>query len=77
MQSMRIVTSKPSNPSIPPELWAQVIGYTRNHDLAHVWTQLRHVSRTFRQEIERNFSKSHLPKTIIHFFLSKNLVRST
>lgn len=71
MQSMTIVTSKPRNPSIPPELWAQVIGYTRGHDPAHVWTQLRHVSRTFRQEIERNFSKSQLPKTIIHFFLSK------
>lgn len=77
MQSLRIVTSTPSNPSIPPELWAQVLSYTRHHDLAHLWTQLRHVSRTFRQEIERNFSKSYLPKTIIHFFLSKNLVRST
>ena len=77
MQSMRIVTSKPRNPSIPPELWAQVISYTKSHDPAHVWTQLRHVSRTFRQEIERNFSKWHLPKTIIHFFLSKFLICSS
>ncbi|KAF2877891.1 hypothetical protein BDV95DRAFT_480473 [Massariosphaeria phaeospora] len=51
----------PSSPTLPAELWLQVLENIT--DLDELWTVIRHVSPTFKSYVERMFISTHLPNT--------------
>ena len=54
---------------VPPEIWQLVFSkITKQHDLGHLWTQCRQVSRTFRAGVEYIFLIKQLPRTEIIFY---------
>ena len=65
---MRIMSSRPH---FPPEIWGLTLHNLRERkgqdDLQYLWTEVRHVSKQFREEIEEIFRIEHLPKTWLHF----------
>ncbi|KAK2754488.1 hypothetical protein FQN54_006889 [Arachnomyces sp. PD_36] len=59
-------------PSLPYELWLQVLqNFKRDDDLPHLW-MLRHVNRTFKDAVEFIFRKKHLPKTWVEFIFESS-----
>ena len=66
--SVRIMSSRPH---FPPEIWGLTLHNLRERkgqdDLQYLWTEVRHVSKQFREEIEEIFRIEHLPKTWLHF----------
>lgn len=68
-----INVSKPHLRSItlPPELWLHILENTSIYDAKHLWTQVRHVSRQFRDFVERLFFSTYLPKFAISLSLPK------
>ncbi len=60
-----------SRPRFPPEIWGLTLHNLRERkgqdDLQYLWTEVRHVSKQFREEIEEIFRIEHLPKTWLHF----------
>ena len=60
-----------SCPSFPPEIWNLTLRNLRERksqaDLQYLWTEVRHVSKQFQQEIEEIFRTEHLPKTLLRF----------
>ena len=66
-------------PWMPNEIWCRVVqrldlrkcSYSQ---LALIWTNLRSVSRLFRDEIENLFQKDILPNMTMNFWLSKYIV---
>ena len=69
---------------LPPELWSMVLhnfrSLTTQDDLIYSWTECRHVSNLFEEEIQTLFLLKHLPKvfyTALNTFLYqyKNFVQ--
>ncbi len=60
-----------SHSHFPPEIWSLTLHNLRERkgqdDLQYLWTEVRHVSKQFREEIEEIFRIEHLPKTWLHF----------
>ena len=62
---------QPRTPTFPPEVWARVFSNCEAdlNGLTHLWTDCRHVSRTFMSEVEALFRSRYLPKVRINFDL--------
>ena len=64
-----------SRPCFPPEIWNLTLHNLRDRksqaDLQYLWTEVRHVSKQFQEEIEAIFRTEHLPKTWLHFDTSE------
>jgi len=59
-------------PVFPAEIWPIVFSHMQKHrDLEHLWTECRHVSKEFKDEVERICASKHLPKTEVSFRLGK------
>jgi hypothetical protein len=57
-------------PVLPADVWRIVFSvFKEDHDLAHLWTGCRNVSKLFIDEVEHVFKTKHLPKTSIAFDL--------
>lgn len=54
----------------PTEIWSMTLEYLRERktqeDLTYLWTTVRHVSKVFRDEIEKLFVEKHMGKTWLH-----------
>ena len=61
----------------PDETWMNVAGNLRDRktqaELRYLWNSVRLVSRTFKESVEKIFEEEHLPKTWLHYNLSKSL----
>ncbi|KAF1848563.1 uncharacterized protein K460DRAFT_375410 [Cucurbitaria berberidis CBS 394.84] len=58
-------------PALPTELWLQILECTNIHDAAHLWSMVRHVSRQFKDYVERLFIATYLPKFAISLALPR------
>ena len=60
---------------LPSEVWRITLHYLRDRksqdELTYLWTTVRHVCRQFKEEMEEIFRMEHLPKTWLHFNISK------
>ncbi|MCJ1456679.1 hypothetical protein MMC28_007042 [Mycoblastus sanguinarius] len=65
----------PNLPALPAEIWRMVflaLG-TEYDDLIYQWTECRHVSRSFKEDIEHIFLSKHLPMISILFHVNFKL----
>ena len=72
--TMAAVSGRNTTPSLPPEIWDIIISNipnsTKLQDLTYAWTECRHVSRRFKNQIEVHFGRLHLAKTFLNFDIS-------
>ena len=67
-QRRPLPTPSPSPPSLPLELWVQIIGsITDSRYLPRVWLNFRRVSRTFKEATEMAFISTHLRHAELSF----------
>ncbi|KAF1945643.1 hypothetical protein EJ02DRAFT_419321 [Clathrospora elynae] len=59
------------SPTLPTELWLQILERADVHDAVHLWTTVRHVSRNFRDYVERLFTSIYLPNATISLALPR------
>jgi hypothetical protein len=56
-------------PTLPTELWLQVLEQVDSHDFPHLWCSVRLVSWRFKGYVERHFMSDHLPDLTISLAL--------
>jgi hypothetical protein len=58
-------------PTLPIELWLQILEYTTILEAEHLWMSVRQTSRQFRDCVERLFESSYLPQFAISLSLPR------
>jgi hypothetical protein len=56
---------------LPAELWLHILEQASIHEAGHLWTTVRHVSRQFKDLVERLFGSTYLPMFAITLALPR------